>query len=224
MGPSRAPGAHTRLSTSGDALRKGSGVAARPWVMAERSPQVISLSLNNPEEMFVLASVDLFSEYRNFMTGLEYCISVLRGRPSSRPVRIDLALPTDQISGGLDQRIRRTLGRYCDHRIAYKPARTSSGPTRRSVLAVDRASFGGVGFHSCDRQVEHCGRQRERQPDPRFGRMGIGVGGSVVPSRHALVHAAVVWQRKPSAHTTSDRRCPHRTAPHAEPLTHRESE
>jgi hypothetical protein len=98
---------------------KGSGEAAKPWVMAERSPQVISLSLNNPEEMFVLASVDLFSEYRNFMTGLEYCISVLRGRPSGRPVRIDLALPADQISGGLDHRIRSTLGRYCDHRIAY---------------------------------------------------------------------------------------------------------
>jgi hypothetical protein len=78
---------------------KGSGEAAKPWVMAERSPQVISLSLNNPEEMFVLASVDLFSEYRNFMTGLEYCISVLRGRPSSRPVQIDLALPACLGSG-----------------------------------------------------------------------------------------------------------------------------
>jgi hypothetical protein len=98
---------------------KASREAAKPWVMAQRSPQVISLSLNNPEEMFVLASVDLFSEYRNFMTGLEYCISVLRGRPSGRPVRIDLALPADQISGGLDHRIRSTLGRYCDHRIAY---------------------------------------------------------------------------------------------------------
>jgi hypothetical protein len=43
--------------------------------MAELSPQVISLSLASPEEMFVLAPADLFSEYRNFMTGLEYCIS-----------------------------------------------------------------------------------------------------------------------------------------------------
>jgi hypothetical protein len=87
--------------------------------MAERSPQVISLSLTSPEEMFVLAPADLFSEYRNFMTGLEYCISMLRSRRSSGPVRIDLALPADQISDGLDQRIRGTLSRYCDHRIAY---------------------------------------------------------------------------------------------------------
>jgi hypothetical protein len=87
--------------------------------MAERSPQVISLSLTSPEEMFVLAPADLFSEYRNFMTGLEYCISVLRSRPSGGPVRVELALPADQISDGLDQRVGRTLSRYCDHRITY---------------------------------------------------------------------------------------------------------
>ena len=69
--------------------------------------------------MFVLAPADLFSEYRNFMTGLEYCISMLRSRRSSGSVRIELALPADQLSEGMDQRIRRTLGRYCDHRIAY---------------------------------------------------------------------------------------------------------
>ena len=88
-------------------------------VMTEKSTQVISLSLNSPEEMFVLAPADLFSEYRNFMTGLEYCISMLRSRRSSGSVRIELALPADQLSEGMDQPIQRTLGRYCDHRIAY---------------------------------------------------------------------------------------------------------
>ena len=84
-----------------------------------QSQQVISLSLTNPEEMFVLAPADLFSEYRNFMTGLEYCISVLRSRHSSAPVTLKLGLPADQIIGGLDHRISRTLNRYCEHRIAY---------------------------------------------------------------------------------------------------------
>ena len=69
--------------------------------------------------MFVLAPADLFSEYRNFMTGLEYCISVLRSHRSTGPVRIELAIPADRISGGMDERIRRTLNRYCDHRVAY---------------------------------------------------------------------------------------------------------
>jgi hypothetical protein len=87
--------------------------------MAEESPQTISLSLANPEEMFVLAPADLFSESRNWMTGLEYCISVLRSGRSRGPVQIEVALPPDQISEGLDQRVRRTLRRYCDHRISY---------------------------------------------------------------------------------------------------------
>lgn len=87
--------------------------------MAGRHPQVVSLSLSSPEEMFVLASTDLFSEYRNFMTGLEYCISVLRSRRSGAPIRIELALPAAKISAGIDRRISRTLKRYCDHRIAY---------------------------------------------------------------------------------------------------------
>jgi hypothetical protein len=87
--------------------------------MAGQRPQVISLSLTSPEEMFVLAPADLFSEYRNFMTGLEYCISVLRSRRSSGPVQIELALPDEEISAGIEQRIGGTLNRYCDHRIAY---------------------------------------------------------------------------------------------------------
>ena len=69
--------------------------------------------------MFAPAPADLFSEYRNFMTGLEYCISVLRSHRSNGPVRIELALPADRISEGTDQRIERGLNRYCDHRIEY---------------------------------------------------------------------------------------------------------
>ncbi len=99
----------------------GAGPAGRleQGVMADRAPQVISLSLTSPEDMFVLAQTDLFSEYRNFMTGLEYCISVLRSRPPRGPVRIELSLPSDQLQEGMNQRIARTLDRYCDHRIAY---------------------------------------------------------------------------------------------------------
>jgi hypothetical protein len=89
------------------------------WTVAEQSPQIITLSLTSPEEMFTLAPVDLFSEYRNFMTGLEYCISVLRSRRSAGPVQIKLGLPPDQIAEETDQRIARTLYRYCEHRISY---------------------------------------------------------------------------------------------------------
>ena len=87
--------------------------------MAGPSPQIISLSLASPEEMFVLAPADLFSESRNWMTGLEYSISVLRSGRSKGPVQIEMALPAQQISEGIEQRVRRTLTRYCDHRISY---------------------------------------------------------------------------------------------------------
>lgn len=86
--------------------------------MAEH-PQIISLSLASPEEMFVLAPADLFAETRNWMTGLEYCISVLRSGRSRGPVRVEMALPADHVSEGLDHRVQRTLTRYCDHRIEY---------------------------------------------------------------------------------------------------------
>ena len=76
----------------------GQAMGVDHGVMTEKSTQVISLSLNSPEEMFVLAPADLFSEYRNFMTGLEYCISMLRSRRSNGSVRIELALPADQLS------------------------------------------------------------------------------------------------------------------------------
>ena len=48
--------------------------------MSRRRSQVIELRLNRAEEMFALAQTDLFSEYRNYLTGVEYCISVLRSQ------------------------------------------------------------------------------------------------------------------------------------------------
>ena len=62
---------------------------------------------------------DLFSEYRNFLTGVEYCISELRCRRFGGPVRLELSLPVAEIDEGLSDRISRTLDRYCNHRIAH---------------------------------------------------------------------------------------------------------
>jgi len=51
----------------------------------EGTTHVISLPLATAEEMYVVARSDLFSEYRNHLTGVEYCISVLRSRRSPQP-------------------------------------------------------------------------------------------------------------------------------------------
>jgi hypothetical protein len=87
--------------------------------MQHRTAQVIELRLNRAEEMFVLAPADLFSEFRNYLTGIEYCISVLRSQRMGRPVRLELALPGAELHDGLADRLRVALRSYCDQRISY---------------------------------------------------------------------------------------------------------
>jgi hypothetical protein len=84
-----------------------------------REHQVIELRLTDPGEMFEISSTDLFSEYRNFLTGVDFCLSELRGRASTRPVRLEISLPPEAIDDGVAERVARTLRRYCDHRIRY---------------------------------------------------------------------------------------------------------
>ena len=81
--------------------------------------QIIELRLNGVEEMFVLAQADLFSEYRNYFTGVEYCISLLRSRRVRRPVRLQLSLPPAEFDDALGDRVSVALRRYCDQRISY---------------------------------------------------------------------------------------------------------
>jgi hypothetical protein len=81
--------------------------------------QVIRVRLLHPQEMFELGSTDLFSEYRNFRTGIEFAVSELRSHRDRRPVRLEISLPAAEIDDGLTTRMRRTLARYCDHRMQY---------------------------------------------------------------------------------------------------------
>jgi hypothetical protein len=80
---------------------------------------VITLRLNEAEEMFALAQTDLFSEYRNYLTGVEYCISVLRSQRVPGTVRLELSLPAAEQDDALASRLRVALRRYCDQRISY---------------------------------------------------------------------------------------------------------
>jgi hypothetical protein len=87
--------------------------------MSRTRSQVIELRLNQAEEMFALAQTDLFSEYRNYLTGVEYCISVLRSQRLPGTVKLQLSLPAGQIDDALGERLRLALRRYCDQRISY---------------------------------------------------------------------------------------------------------
>ena len=87
--------------------------------MSRRRSQVIKLRLNKAEEMFALAQTDLFSEYRNYLTGVEYCISLLRSERIRRPVLLQLSLPAAELDDALSGRLSAALHRYCDQRISY---------------------------------------------------------------------------------------------------------
>jgi hypothetical protein len=88
--------------------------------------QVIELRLNRAEEMFALAQTDLFSEYRNFLTGVEYCISLLRSQPIRWPVQLQLSLPAAEFDDGLGDRLSVALRRYCTQRISYNERERSA--------------------------------------------------------------------------------------------------
>ena len=49
-------------------------------------PHVIEIRLNAASEMFELAATELFSEYRNYLTGVEMCLSDPRSHAYRRPV------------------------------------------------------------------------------------------------------------------------------------------
>src|SRR5262249_27012871 len=79
--------------------------------------QEVRLRLMRPNDMFEMPQTDLFSEYRNFLTGMELCLSELRANLSRRPVRLVIELPPAEITDELPDRFTATLHRYCDHRL-----------------------------------------------------------------------------------------------------------
>jgi len=87
--------------------------------VARRGRQVVDVRLAQALDMFELPRTDLFSEYRNFLTGVEFCISELRGRRDRRPVRLQIQLPPSEIDDSLPDLLARTLSRYCAQRMQY---------------------------------------------------------------------------------------------------------
>lgn len=83
------------------------------------TPHEIEIRLNSASEMFELASTDLFSESRNYLTGVEMCLSDLRAGSSRRPVRLVVSLPESEIDGDTARNISRSLRGFCDQRIEY---------------------------------------------------------------------------------------------------------
>ncbi len=80
---------------------------------------VIEIRLNAPAEMFELAPTELFSEFRNHLTGVEMCLSNLRSHAYHRPVKVVVSLPEPELTPTTAADIARTLRRFCDQRLFY---------------------------------------------------------------------------------------------------------
>jgi hypothetical protein len=119
---SRPPGPGSEPAKTGLALRPAEldGAGAGPAVKR----QSVELRLMHAEDMFELTQTDLFSEYRNFLTGIDFCIGELRARRSRRPVRLEIHLPAEEADDQAAARIARTLRRYCKHRMLYNRRET----------------------------------------------------------------------------------------------------
>lgn len=79
----------------------------------------IVLRLQHPDELFVLPTADLFSEYRNWLTGMEIAISELKGQWRRRPVRLRVQLPEHEITRDLAPKMQRAVTSFCTRRRRY---------------------------------------------------------------------------------------------------------
>ena len=83
-------------------------------------PRVIELQLNTPSELFELPTTDLFSEYRNWLTGVELAISELKAFSlRRREVVLRVSLPADEVTPEVGEHMARGLRRYCTGRRRY---------------------------------------------------------------------------------------------------------
>ena len=77
---------------------------------------VIRLDLDRAIDMFETPTVHLGSGHGTFQPGIDLCVAELEGRPTGRPVEIELMLPKSEISSDLEERLAVTMRRYCDER------------------------------------------------------------------------------------------------------------
>jgi hypothetical protein len=81
--------------------------------------RVITLRMQQPDDLFQLPTTDLFSEYRNYRTGVDSALSELRRHRSRDQVELHIVLPAAKIRAGLANRMTRALHDYCDQRILF---------------------------------------------------------------------------------------------------------
>jgi len=78
--------------------------------------------------------LELGSTIGGFTPGIEQCIADLAGHPEEKGVQLEVALPPDEITPDLAERMTVTLRRFCSERAAYN-ASARSATIRSGVRA-----------------------------------------------------------------------------------------
>lgn len=97
---------------------------------------VIRLDLDRAMDMFEAPKIELGSEHGSFEPGINRCVAEVTGHPIGHEVRLEVTLPAEEITPGLEQRLATTLRRYCDERSRTNEGRKDS--MRRSGVRALR--------------------------------------------------------------------------------------
>jgi hypothetical protein len=105
-----------------------------PTATADR--HVLRVELAHATDMFERPTLELGSTIGGFTPGVDQCIADLAGHPEEKGVLLEIALPPEEISADLPEKMKVSLGRYCSERAGYNASARSS--TIRSGLRAFR--------------------------------------------------------------------------------------
>jgi hypothetical protein len=97
--------------------------------------EVIQLDLARAVDMFETPTVELGSRRGTFRPGIDLCIAELVGKPTARPVHVEITLPRSEIRDGLGELLAVTMRRYCDER-SYTNTQKRRSTQRSGVRAL----------------------------------------------------------------------------------------
>ena len=112
-------------------------VTETPTAHDER--HVLRVVLAHAVDMFGTPTVELGSTVGGFTPGIDQCIADLEGHPEEKGLRLEVALPPDEITAGLAEKMTVTLRRFCSERAAYNASARSA--TIRSGLRAFRVGL-----------------------------------------------------------------------------------
>ena len=112
-------------------------VTETPTAHDER--HVLRVVLAHAVDMFETPTVELGSTVGGFTPGIDQCIADLAGHPVEKGLRLEIALPPDEITADLAEKMAVTLRRFCSERAAYNSSARSA--TIRSGVRAFRVGL-----------------------------------------------------------------------------------